>query len=270
MKQAAAVRTQFSLNNRAGSTATSTATVAANLVSEAATPSSSAVATRGTSFFRGRGRRGSHSPGHPYRLNSPKVSLKESLKSYNVWLLDSTSFENDEFGNVNEVAFNDDVVIMKGYVSISNNDTEQIIREKRCELFKQKITNIEPSGFFYVKRERNKLIYPETVKNYAWNYTNLKLLAGQGKLYCSLKRSYRSYIFKTYISLLIPQLIFCQILNLVLISYLHHQIIYANINIKIYYPPPYERLVQDYSKAELEDLNVNDQVEYLSGCILNI
>ena len=194
---AAAVRTQFSLNNRAGSTATSTATVAANLVSEAARPSSSAVATRGTSFFRGRGRRGSHSPGHPYRLNSPKVSLKESLKSYNVWLLDSTSFENDEFGNVNEVAFNEDVVIMKGYVSISNNDTEQIIREKLCELFKQKITNIEPSGFFYVKRERNNLIYPETVKNYAWNYTNLKLLAGQGKLYCSLKRSYRSYIFKT-------------------------------------------------------------------------
>ena len=66
----------------------------------------------------------------------------------------------------------------------------------------------------------------------------------------------------------------------------HHQIIYAKVNLKIYYPPPYERLVWDYSKAEitnirksmsqinwhnaLKDLNVNDQVEYLSGCILNI
>ena len=48
---AAAVRTQFSLNNRAGSTATSTATAAANLVSEAARPSSSAVATRGTFIY---------------------------------------------------------------------------------------------------------------------------------------------------------------------------------------------------------------------------
>ena len=62
----------------------------------------------------------------------------------------------------------------------------------------------------------------------------------------------------------------------------HHQLIYA----KIYYPPPYERLVWDYSKAELtnikkslsqinwhnalKDLNVNDQVEYLSSCILNV
>ena len=64
------------------------------------------------------------------------------------------------------------------------------------------------------------------------------------------------------------------------------QIIYAKNNLKIYYPPPYERLVWDYSKAELtnirkslfqinwhndlKDLNVNDQVEYLSSCILNV
>ena len=66
----------------------------------------------------------------------------------------------------------------------------------------------------------------------------------------------------------------------------HHQIIYAKVNLKIYYPPPYDRLVWDYSKAELtnirksfsqinwynalKDLNVNDQVEYLSSCILNV
>ena len=64
------------------------------------------------------------------------------------------------------------------------------------------------------------------------------------------------------------------------------QIIHAKINLKIYYPPPYEKLVLDYSKAELtnirksisqinwhnalKNLNVNDQVEYLSSCILNV
>ena len=58
------------------------------------------------------------------------------------------------------------------------------------------------------------------------------------------------------------------------------------VNLKVYYPPPYERLVWDYSKAELtkikkslsqinwhnalKDLNVNDQVEYLTSCILNV
>ena len=71
-----------------------------------------------------------------------------------------------------------------------------------------------------------------------------------------------------------------------LFSRCHHQIIYAKINLKAYYPPPYERLVWDYSKAEvtnirkslsqinwlnaLKDLNVNDQVEYLTSCILNV
>ena len=104
-----------------------------------------------------------------------------------------------------------------------------------------------------------------------------------------------------YINLLILQPIFYQILNLVLIFCLHpnltsylHMVcmllffqgvitIYAKINLKIYYPPPYERLVWDYSKANitniknslsqvnwnnaLKDLNVNNQVEYLTSCI---
>ena len=34
----------------------------------------------------------------------------------------------------------------------------------------------------------------------------------------------------------------------------HHQIIYAKINLKINYPPPYERLVWDYSKAEVTNI----------------
>ena len=66
----------------------------------------------------------------------------------------------------------------------------------------------------------------------------------------------------------------------------HHQIIYAKINLKIYYLPPYEKLVWDYSKSnitnirksfsqinwvnDLKDLNVNDQVDYLTRCILNV
>ena len=66
----------------------------------------------------------------------------------------------------------------------------------------------------------------------------------------------------------------------------HHQIIYVKINLKIYYTPLYERLIWDYSKAnitnirrsilqincknDLKNLNVNKQVEYLTNCILNV
>ena len=66
----------------------------------------------------------------------------------------------------------------------------------------------------------------------------------------------------------------------------HYQIIYAKLNVKVYYPPSYERPVWEYSKAELTDirnslsqiidhnalryLNVDNQVEYLPSCILNV
>ena len=62
----------------------------------------------------------------------------------------------------------------------------------------------------------------------------------------------------------------------------HHQIIYAKINLKIYYAP----LVWDYSKVnitnirkslsqinwviDLRELSVNDQVDYLTRCISNV
>ena len=69
----------------------------------------------------------------------------------------------------------------------------------------------------------------------------------------------------------------------------HHQIIYANINLKVVFPPPYERLVWHYDRADENairqsieninwerlflNLNANQQVEkfteYLSNIFLN-
>ena len=66
----------------------------------------------------------------------------------------------------------------------------------------------------------------------------------------------------------------------------HHQVIYAIIEFKIYFPPPYQRLVWDYSKADTEaidsviahfdwatafsTLNVDDQVHFFNDTIMNI
>ena len=46
----------------------------------------------------------------------------------------------------------------------------------------------------------------------------------------------------------------------------HHQIVFAKINLKIYYPPPYEREIWHYEKANAEwdirfdDIDVNQKV----------
>ena len=66
----------------------------------------------------------------------------------------------------------------------------------------------------------------------------------------------------------------------------HHQIVFAKINLKIKYPPPYERIVWNYNKANVECINltinrfnwenlfsgrnVNEQVYMFNKTILNI
>ena len=66
----------------------------------------------------------------------------------------------------------------------------------------------------------------------------------------------------------------------------HHQIIFAEFNLKIYYPPPYERMIFHYSQANVDHIqqainlfdwenaflntDVNAQVFIFSSTVLNI
>ena len=66
----------------------------------------------------------------------------------------------------------------------------------------------------------------------------------------------------------------------------HHQIIYANLTLKIHFPPSYKREVWHYNRAEVDlikksianfnwgrafaNLSVNDQVELFENTLLNI
>ena len=66
----------------------------------------------------------------------------------------------------------------------------------------------------------------------------------------------------------------------------HHQIIYAKVNMKVYYPPPYKRLVWNYDKANVDairktikdfkwedafcNINVDEQISLFNNTLLNI
>ena len=66
----------------------------------------------------------------------------------------------------------------------------------------------------------------------------------------------------------------------------YHQIIYAKVNLKVFYPPPYERTVWHFSRANsdhikkainlfdwessLNNLDVNEQVSVFNETIMNI
>ena len=66
----------------------------------------------------------------------------------------------------------------------------------------------------------------------------------------------------------------------------HHQLVFAKIDFKIFFPPPYQRRIWDYPKADVESikravnlidwdlkfasLDVNERVEFLTNSIVNI
>ena len=66
----------------------------------------------------------------------------------------------------------------------------------------------------------------------------------------------------------------------------HHQIIYAKFNLKIYYPPPYEREIWHYRKSNIENIrkaidqfpramhftniDVNEKVNLINKTIKNV
>lgn len=148
------------------------------------------------------------SPGHPYRLTAvqskKKSDVTKPLKSVEVWLLDVHGFEDSNpeeerpsfgEGGFSEINFSEEMVILKGTVQLNPLETfETAIRQSLCEVFSRKFTLISPSDFFYVKRERNKLVCLETGPGHSWGFQNLRRLWGQGKLYCVLKGQYRDLV----------------------------------------------------------------------------
>lgn len=196
-RTAEAAVNDFSFTAAAQSTASRTAA----LVSASAISPSPSYGFNASRRGAGRGRSRS-SPGHPYRYSSKSRTTKKDVekphKSVNVWLLD-VFIEDDDgkcpFEKCDDILFDEDMVIMKGYVMMNPLERDEFpIKMILCDLFQQRFTNIGPDDFGYLKRERNKLSLPKTGDGFVWNFENLKVLAGQGKLYCYIKESYKKLV----------------------------------------------------------------------------
>ena len=48
----------------------------------------------------------------------------------------------------------------------------------------------------------------------------------------------------------------------------HHQIIFAKFNLKVYYPPPYERTIFHYSQATVD--HIQQAINILIGRMLSL
>ena len=133
-------------------------------------------------------RKRSHQTGHRPRLKATKIPKMTTLpklkpdKSVYVWLLD-TPISDD----LDEYLFDDNLVLLKGYVSLNPDDSCEQIKESITDLFRTKYKLLSADDFEYVKRDRSKLSCPLTHPGFKWDFQSLKSLWGQGKLYCRIK-----------------------------------------------------------------------------------
>ena len=78
------------------------------------------------------------------------------------------------------------MVVGTYYINIFPHDTEKVIRKKLVDLFKKKLPLISENVFEFVKCNRATISDAEVTEDFNWNYTHLKALVGQGRLYTRL------------------------------------------------------------------------------------
>jgi len=131
---------------------------------------------------------------HPWRLpanGKAKKSKPVTTKLIYIWLLDHPNDEESSTSN-NEYTFNENMVLVKGYVSISSDMDYLDIKIKILELINTKFPEVKE--FEFLKRERHLLFTPTVPIDWDWGYENVKALLGQGKLYLRLAAPCRTII----------------------------------------------------------------------------
>ena len=124
---------------------------------------------------------------HPYRIKSnfPKrvqkpKRIREREKTYEVVLLDENHLKEGPY------RYTDAMVVGTYYIDIFPDDTEKVIRKNLVDLFKKKLPLISENVFEFVKCNRAAISDAEVTEDFNWNYTHIKALVGQGRLYTRL------------------------------------------------------------------------------------
>ena len=102
------------------------------------------------------------------------------MKTYEVVLLEEDHLKKGPY------RYTDAMVVGTYYIDIFPDDTEKVIRKNLVDLFKKKLPLISENVFEFVKCNRATISDAEVTEDFNWNYTHLKALVGQGRLYARL------------------------------------------------------------------------------------
>ena len=82
-----------------------------------------------------------------------------------------------------------DDVLFSGTVDVMTDNNERLIREKICKVINIRLPNVTEVDFDFVKVSRKTVSTPVCSTDQCWDYTRVKVIAGQGQLYVRLNQS---------------------------------------------------------------------------------
>ena len=127
-------------------------------------------------------KRSDSQPGHPNRFKSNKqISTPNKTKTFYVSLYPEDLEMRDRY------SVETDDEILNGSVELSSNYSEDEIRFVLTQLFRTKLSLIQPNSFEFIKRKKRVLYAPLVPDDFKWNFESIKALCSQGKLHCRLK-----------------------------------------------------------------------------------
>jgi len=135
-------------------------------------------------------------PGH---WNRPKKTKQEKTKQEKTkhaqsipktgWLLerpDDDDVEITDDGCYSDYALTDVSVLLKAEIDLKSDQNEDVIRGKLQTVFEKRYPGIGLCDFEFVKRERNVITTPIVKDNHTWDFSHVKHLCGNGRLYVRL------------------------------------------------------------------------------------
>ncbi|CAB4030287.1 leucine-rich repeat-containing DDB_G0290503 isoform X1 [Paramuricea clavata] len=159
-------------------TTTSSATTVGSVLSRARAMISQSVSNGACSRLGRRERLRATSS--PRQQNPPKKQKKDEQKVFEFVIVDVRESE----GN-SSWSFSEDIVLLRGIIQISNSSGEREMREQIGLATRMKYSILNNEDFAFLRATRRVLAKP--VNSGAYDFKQVKLLAGQGSIYLKLK-----------------------------------------------------------------------------------
>jgi len=130
-------------------------------------------------------------PNHNNRLSSGKGRKRSVEKHYTFELqvLKHWQGPHNEDNSVPDYGINDSFILIRQVIlDLHNNMKEFDIKQKIVNACRTKLPNLKIEDFIFVKREKNKICTPTFGNDFNFDFTQVKKLAGNGKIYIRLKQ----------------------------------------------------------------------------------